>query len=213
MSSWAFAKRVFSESQLRCRGVATTTRLSKHLKTESPLGTLCPSHLYFSFLSSSSFFNRCFVMFASCCCYLYFGCGCFCGSLPWMQFHDLDRHDRNLRLLLVTARSAVLPEGCIKVSVGHVAFLMNSGHHWCFCEVYLDVALVCPSRRCHPTNKYIYGLPVYQNQWCGQTSSHTKQITQIIANLHASLKLQSRRQSFLPKNRRSMGNIFAADHH
>ena len=62
---------------------------------------------------------------------------------------------------------------------------MNSGHHWCFCEVYLDVALVCPSRRCHPTNKYIYGLPVYQNQWCGQTSSHTKQITQIIANLHA----------------------------
>ena len=124
-------------------------------------------------------------MFASCCCYLYFGCGCFCGSLPWMQFHDLDRHDRNLRLLLVTARSAVLPEGCIKVSVGHVAFLTNSGHHWCFCEVYLDVALVCPSRRCHPTNKYIYGLPVYQNQWCGQTSSHTKQITQIIANLHA----------------------------
>lgn len=90
VSSWAFAKRLFLESQLRCRGLATTTRLSKHLKTELPLGTLCLSHLYFSFLSSSSFFNRCFVMFASCCCYLYFGCGCFCGSLPWMQFHDLD---------------------------------------------------------------------------------------------------------------------------
>lgn len=29
-------------------------------------------------------------MFASCCCYLYVGCGCFCCSLPWMQFHDLD---------------------------------------------------------------------------------------------------------------------------